>query len=103
MSIPDDRAFASFKAECLSEEGWQLTHNKRGVTVWIQDMEEGKSVHRIKVSPTRGAEAEPSWLPPRLPHVSSHNKRMKVFFSCCSWQTESSQSNILRLFASCVS
>lgn len=48
VSIPDDRAFASFKAECLSEEGWQLTHNKRGVTVWIQDMEEGKSVHRIK-------------------------------------------------------
>lgn len=49
VTIPDDRAFASFKAECLCEEGWLLTHNKRGIKVWIQDMEEGKSVHRIKV------------------------------------------------------
>ncbi len=47
--IPDDQAFASFKAECLCEEGWSERYNKRGITVWSQDLEEGKSVHKIKV------------------------------------------------------
>lgn len=49
VTIPDDRAFASFKAECLSEEGWVLNHNKRGIKVWSQELEEGRSVHKIKV------------------------------------------------------
>ncbi|XP_068172704.1 START domain-containing protein 10 [Antennarius striatus] len=48
VTIPDDRAFASFKAECLCEEGWSVTCNKRNITVWVKDMEEGKSIHRIK-------------------------------------------------------
>ncbi|XP_068601536.1 START domain-containing protein 10 [Brachionichthys hirsutus] len=48
VTIPDDRAFASFKAECLCEEGWSMTCSKRNVTVWVQDLEEGKSIHRIK-------------------------------------------------------
>lgn len=51
VTIPDDRAFASFKAECLCEEGWVMSYNKRGVKVWSQDLEEGKSVHKIKVRP----------------------------------------------------
>ncbi|KAM8853787.1 START domain-containing protein 10 isoform 1-T2 [Synchiropus picturatus] len=48
VTIPDDRAFASFKAECLDEEGWSTTYSKGGVTVWTQGLEEGKSVHKIK-------------------------------------------------------
>lgn len=50
VTIPDDRAFASFKAECLCEEGWSVRYSKLGITVWSQDLEEGKSVHKIKVS-----------------------------------------------------
>lgn len=50
VNIPDDRAFASFKAECLCEEGWSLTYNKGPTTVWTHGLEEGKSVHKIKVS-----------------------------------------------------
>lgn len=49
VTIPDDRAFASFKAECLCEEGWSANHNKGGITVWTQGLEEGKSIHKIKV------------------------------------------------------
>lgn len=49
VTIPDDRAFASFKAECLCEEGWNMTYSKGGITVWTQALEEGKSVHKIKV------------------------------------------------------
>ncbi|KAM8768887.1 START domain-containing protein 10 [Acanthopagrus latus] len=48
VTIPDDRAFASFKAECLCEEGWSVRYSKLGITVWSQDLEEGKSVHKIK-------------------------------------------------------
>ncbi|KAF7666061.1 hypothetical protein LDENG_00118320 [Lucifuga dentata] len=48
VTIPDDRAFASFKAECLCEEGWNLSFNKAGITVWTQALEEGNSVHKIK-------------------------------------------------------
>ncbi|XP_058490788.1 START domain-containing protein 10 [Solea solea] len=48
VTIPDDRAFASFKAECLYEEGWSMSCNKGGITVWTQGLEEGKSVHKIK-------------------------------------------------------
>ncbi|XP_008308041.1 START domain-containing protein 10 [Cynoglossus semilaevis] len=48
VNIPDDRAFASFKAECLCEEGWSLTYNKGPTTVWTHGLEEGKSVHKIK-------------------------------------------------------
>lgn len=48
VTIPDDRAFASFKAECLCEEGWTLTYNKSGITVWTQSMDEEKSIHKIK-------------------------------------------------------
>uniref|UniRef100_A0A3Q1ARG1 START domain-containing protein n=1 Tax=Amphiprion ocellaris TaxID=80972 RepID=A0A3Q1ARG1_AMPOC len=48
VSIPDDRAFASFKAECLCEEGWSMTYTKSGIVVWTQSLEEGKSVHKIK-------------------------------------------------------
>ena len=47
--IPDDRAFANFKAECLCEEGWGLTYNKAGTTVWTQVLESEKSPHKIKV------------------------------------------------------
>ncbi|KAI4815707.1 hypothetical protein KUCAC02_005842, partial [Chaenocephalus aceratus] len=48
VTIPDDRAFASFKAECLCEEGWSINHNKGGITVFTQGLEEGKSIHKIK-------------------------------------------------------
>ncbi|KAG7278938.1 hypothetical protein CRUP_036589 [Coryphaenoides rupestris] len=48
VAIPDDRAFASFKAECLCEEGWTVTYNKSGITVWIQNVDEEKSLHKIK-------------------------------------------------------
>lgn len=48
VTIPDDRAFASFKSECLCEEGWTIKYNKDGMTVWIQRLEEGKSVHKFK-------------------------------------------------------
>lgn len=53
VSIPDDRAFASFKAECVCEEGWSLTYNKGSITVWTQGLEEGKSVHKMKVRTPR--------------------------------------------------
>lgn len=48
--IPDDRAFSRFKHECQSEEDWSLTYNKNHICVWIQVLEEEKSLHRIKVS-----------------------------------------------------
>uniref|UniRef100_A0A3Q1EAP1 START domain-containing protein 10 n=1 Tax=Acanthochromis polyacanthus TaxID=80966 RepID=A0A3Q1EAP1_9TELE len=48
VTIPDDRAFASFKAECLCEEGWSMTYTKGAIVVWTQSLEEGKSVHKIK-------------------------------------------------------
>ncbi|AWO99154.1 putative PCTP-like protein [Scophthalmus maximus] len=48
VTIPDDRAFASFKAECLCEERWSMSYSKGGITVWTQGLEEGKPVHRIK-------------------------------------------------------
>ncbi|KAJ3590306.1 hypothetical protein NHX12_008259 [Muraenolepis orangiensis] len=48
VAIPDDQAFASFKAECLCDEGWNMTYNKSGVTVWIQSLDEEKSLHKIK-------------------------------------------------------
>lgn len=53
VTIPDDRAFASFKAECLYEEGWTVTYNKGGITVWAQGLEEGKTIHKMKVSYSR--------------------------------------------------
>ena len=56
VAIPDDRAFASFKAECLCEEGWNVTYNKSGTTVWIQSLDEEKSLHKIKVSSTKHVE-----------------------------------------------
>ncbi|KAK6296467.1 START domain-containing protein 10-like [Coregonus clupeaformis] len=48
--IPDDRAFSNFKEECGSEEGWSLTYNKTGMTVWTQTIagDEEKSIHKIK-------------------------------------------------------
>ncbi|XP_026872632.1 START domain-containing protein 10 [Electrophorus electricus] len=46
--IPDDIAFSNFKSECNSDEGWSLTYNKSGITVWIQILEEEKSLHKIK-------------------------------------------------------
>uniref|UniRef100_A0A3B3D0K0 START domain-containing protein 10 n=1 Tax=Oryzias melastigma TaxID=30732 RepID=A0A3B3D0K0_ORYME len=48
VAIPDDAAFAKFKAECLCDDGWSLTYNRGGITVRTQVLEEGKSVHRIK-------------------------------------------------------
>uniref|UniRef100_A0A8C5ERA7 START domain-containing protein n=1 Tax=Gouania willdenowi TaxID=441366 RepID=A0A8C5ERA7_GOUWI len=53
VTIPDDQAFASFKAECLCEEDWTTTYNKGGITVWVQAVEEGKSIHKIKVRPSQ--------------------------------------------------
>lgn len=50
VSIPDDRAFASFKAECLCEDGWTNTYSKHGITVWSQEVD--NSVHKIKVRPS---------------------------------------------------
>lgn len=50
VSIPDDRAFASFKAECLCEDGWINTYSKHGITVWSQEVD--NSVHKIKVRPS---------------------------------------------------
>ncbi|XP_043086355.1 START domain-containing protein 10 [Puntigrus tetrazona] len=46
--IPDDRAFGRFKHECESEEDWTLTYNKNHILVWVQVLEEEKSLHRIK-------------------------------------------------------
>uniref|UniRef100_A0A3B3QKJ2 START domain-containing protein 10 n=1 Tax=Paramormyrops kingsleyae TaxID=1676925 RepID=A0A3B3QKJ2_9TELE len=46
--IPDDRAFSNFKNECNSADGWTLTYNKSGISVWIQILEEEKSLHKIK-------------------------------------------------------
>lgn len=46
--IPDDRAFSRFKHECEAGEGWSLTHNKHNICVWIQLLEEDKSLHKIK-------------------------------------------------------
>lgn len=46
VTIPDDQAFGSFKAECVCEDGWIDTYNKRGITVWSQEVD--KSVHKIK-------------------------------------------------------
>lgn len=48
VTIPDDQAFGSFKAECLCEDGWIETYNKRGITVWSQEVD--NSVHKIKVN-----------------------------------------------------
>lgn len=48
VAIPDDRAFASFKSECLHEEGWSMTYSKGGITVWAQGLEEGKTIHKMK-------------------------------------------------------
>lgn len=49
VTIPDDAAFAKFKAECLCDDGWSLTYNRGGITVRTQVLEEGKSIHRVKV------------------------------------------------------
>uniref|UniRef100_A0A672M4U7 START domain-containing protein 10 n=1 Tax=Sinocyclocheilus grahami TaxID=75366 RepID=A0A672M4U7_SINGR len=46
--IPDDRAFSRFKHECESEEDWSLTYNKSSICVWIQVLQEERSLHRIK-------------------------------------------------------
>ncbi|XP_020564049.1 START domain-containing protein 10 [Oryzias latipes] len=48
VTIPDDAAFAKFKAECLCDDGWSLTYNRGGITVRTQVLEEGKSIHRVK-------------------------------------------------------
>ncbi|KAJ8256745.1 hypothetical protein COCON_G00188970 [Conger conger] len=48
VQIPDDRAFLNFKSECNSKEGWNLTYDKSGITVWVQILEEEKSLHKIK-------------------------------------------------------
>lgn len=60
--IPDDRAFSNFKHECVSDEGWNLTFNKSGITVLIQILEEEKSLHKIKVSYTRKHPTRLSYL-----------------------------------------
>uniref|UniRef100_A0A8C1X4J3 START domain-containing protein 10 n=1 Tax=Cyprinus carpio TaxID=7962 RepID=A0A8C1X4J3_CYPCA len=46
--IPDDRAFSRFRGECQSEEGWSVTYNRNNICVWIQMLQEEKSLHRIK-------------------------------------------------------
>ncbi|KAK7155960.1 hypothetical protein R3I94_006127 [Phoxinus phoxinus] len=46
--IPDDRAFSRFQRECECDEGWSLTYNKSSICVWIQILEEEKSLHKIK-------------------------------------------------------
>lgn len=48
--IPDDRAFSRFQRECECDEGWSQTYNKSSICVWIQILEEEKSLHKIKVS-----------------------------------------------------
>jgi len=48
--IPDDRAFSRFQRECECDEGWTPTYNKSSICVWIQILEEEKSLHKIKVS-----------------------------------------------------
>lgn len=48
VQIPDDLAFTSFKNECNSDEGWNVTYNKSGTTVWTQGLDEEKSLHKIK-------------------------------------------------------
>lgn len=50
VTIPDDQAFACFKAECLCEDGWIDTYSKRGITVYSQEVD--NSVHKIKVRQT---------------------------------------------------
>ncbi|XP_078514740.1 START domain-containing protein 10 isoform X1 [Lissotriton helveticus] len=51
VQIPDDRDFSNFRTECHSEEGWTQTYHKGGITVWIQILEEERSLHKIKESP----------------------------------------------------
>lgn len=48
VQIPDDLAFASFRQQCESTQGWQQKYSKLGVGVWVQDTSEGKAVHRMK-------------------------------------------------------
>lgn len=53
VQIPDDADFASFKAQCESEEGWIQRYSKSGVTVWCRD-EETKTVQKLKASASQG-------------------------------------------------
>uniref|UniRef100_A0A671MD03 START domain-containing protein 10 n=1 Tax=Sinocyclocheilus anshuiensis TaxID=1608454 RepID=A0A671MD03_9TELE len=46
--VPDDRAFSRFRGECQSEQGWSLTYSRTSICVWIQVLQEEKSLHRIK-------------------------------------------------------
>ncbi|XP_072126855.1 START domain containing 14 isoform X1 [Mobula birostris] len=48
VQVPDDLAFASFREQCESIQGWQQKYSKPGVEVWVQAASEGKGVHRIK-------------------------------------------------------
>lgn len=57
--IPDDRAFSRFRGECQSEEGWSVTYNRNNICVWIQMLQEEKSLHRIKVSFSDASPAAP--------------------------------------------
>lgn len=68
VSIPDDGAFASFKSECLCEEGWSEKYDKRGVTVWSQFLE--NSVHKIKV---------------QLLNALAYVKIQRRMYKMCAW------------------
>lgn len=46
--VPDDQAFRNFRGECTCESGWSLSYNKSGITVWIQMLQEERSLHKIK-------------------------------------------------------
>ncbi|XP_063060394.1 START domain-containing protein 10 [Engraulis encrasicolus] len=46
--IPDDQAFGNFRTECTCHDGWNSSYSKAGIAVWIQILEEEKSLHKIK-------------------------------------------------------
>ncbi|XP_067853168.1 START domain-containing protein 10-like [Heptranchias perlo] len=48
VQVPDDLAFASFREQCESAQGWQQKYSKAEIGVWVQAASEGKAVHRIK-------------------------------------------------------
>lgn len=79
--IPDDRAFSRFKRECQSEEDWSLTYNKNSICVWIQVLEEDKSLHKIKVSGSDLASAGLQLLIKRFGGLEDQRSQGLMFMS----------------------
>lgn len=48
VQIPDDEAFQSFRNDCESTDGWDVTYNKGTVAVWTQPLRNGTFVQKLK-------------------------------------------------------